>query len=327
MIALLIQLSALAALAQSETDMNAQKDKTPADLAERYVRSFQEGKDFMPPSTGLSQQSEPDTEALRVLDHHLLEEGADVRENIVDLLADIGTQCADPAGNGASSIKNKRVIELLSGAGLAKADVAREQAMRYLRKLVLRADLAAQSSAYAQALEMKPTNEAFLLVAKAGALEARDVVNKLAERDDWRNEQAALVAKASLGDAAVNARYLEALEVAKTAGDAFDFGNAIQVLSLIATPQAVKVVAENMRTPLVHDVPMVIGRSMRLAVLEGLMYNYPDRIELYPGSIIAEADYTRAENFCEQELGAVFNSPKPPFMTYKGYPAPVPVSK
>ena len=64
-------------------------------------------------------------------------------------------------------------------------------------------------------------------------------------------------------------------------------------------------------------------KSVRLNVLEALLYNFPDQPVLYPNNINSEADYTAAERFCTATLGVVYRNPPPPFLKYRAFPIPL----
>ena len=56
---LLLALPTLVTIALSRSRMNQQNDKSPTQVAEGYVRSFQEGRGFIPPCSGLLHNGEP----------------------------------------------------------------------------------------------------------------------------------------------------------------------------------------------------------------------------------------------------------------------------
>ena len=75
------------------------------------------------------------------------------------------------------------------------------------------------------------------------------------------------------------------------------------------------------RSPMTILVPNAYEKSVRLNVLEALLYNFPDQTVLYPNNIISEKDYTAAEEFCTKTLGVTYTTPPPPFMTIRGFPS------
>ena len=302
--------------------MAQQLGKAPVEIAERYVEEFKRGNELVRPSHGLLPGGQPDQEALRLLGDNLRNEGAEVRENIVNLLADIGTQSLSLRVTGIEAMTDPGVISQLAQHGLSKTDVARERAMELLRKYCLEASLKNESVHVRRALVEKPTTELLLLVAKAKMLEMKDALEELEKQEEWGNDEALLIAMASLGDTAVTNRFLKELDDANTAADPKEFGRVIRILSLIGTPEILRTVAENMRTPLVLRVVGSYEKTMRFAVLEGLSYNFPVEPVLYPNYIITEEDFREAEEFCERTLGAQYKLPVPAFMTYRGHPEP-----
>lgn len=298
--------------------------ESPMQSAEDYLRAFRHGETFKSPASGLSINGKPDPAAVRVLAEALANEEPHVRENIVALLADLGINTDPLQPEGAEVVRDKQILDALAGPGLAQADLGREAAMDALRKLATVPDLAARGEAITAALEAEPTEEAFLLVAKAKPAAAGPVVDELAAQPEWQEVEAVKIAKAALGDEQAEDEFLAALDAAETAGDAEAFARALGPVALVGTPRSLKAIGSRMRTPLIIEVPGAFEKSARLNVMEALLYNFPDRPILYPNNVVHESDYIKVERFCEAQLGVVFDQPRPPFLTYFGHPIPLP---
>ncbi len=216
-------------------------------------------------------------------------------------------------------IRNPQVLDLLAGSGLVKADLGRETAMASLRKLATSQDLARFEDAFTAALDRTPTPEALLLVARAKPAKARDIVDRLAKLPNWRRTEELRIARAALGAEEVENQYLATADGAK---DGPALANALYPLSLIGTTRSLKAIAGHLRTPWTINMPGAYEKSVRLNVIEALLYNFPDQPIFNPNNINAEADYTAAEQFCARTLGVFFHGPPPPFLTYRGYPIP-----
>jgi hypothetical protein len=288
--------------------------------AQDYIAAFRRGEDFTRPTTGVIVDGQPNGAALQLLGQELAVADPSVREKIVALLVDMGLRTDPLTPKGAEVLRNPQIIALLAGAGLAKPDLGREAAMDALRKLVTRPDLARFEDAFVKPLVDAPTEEAFLLVAKAKPQKAKVLVDRLAKSPQWKEVEAAKIARAALGAKDVEDEYLAAADAA-TDGKAL--ARALGPLALMGTPRSLKAIAERLRTPLTIHVPGAFEKSVRLNVLEALLYNFPDQPVLYPNNINAEADYTAAERFCTQTLGVTYKTPPPPFLTYRGYPIPL----
>jgi len=288
--------------------------------AQEYIAAFQRGEDFTPPSTGVFSGGQPDESALQILGKELAVANPSVRENIVKLLVDMGRRTDPLTPKGADVLRHPQIIALLVGAGLAKPDLGREAAMDALRKLVTQPDLARFGYAFTKALSDAPTEEAFLLVAKAKPQKAKALVDRLAMLPKWKEVEAAKIARAALGAKDVEDEFLA---VAEAATDGKALAWALGPLALMGTPRSLKAIAERLRTPLTIDNPGAFEKAVRLNVLEALLYYFPDQPVLYPNNIITEADYTAAERFCSQTLGVTYSNPPPPFLTYRGYPIPL----
>lgn len=290
--------------------------------AQEYIAVFRRGEDFTPPSTGLIVNGQPDSSALQQLGQELSAGEAAVREKIVDLLVEIGLRTDPLTPKGAEVLRHPQIIALLAGPGLTKSDLGREAAMDALRKLVTPSDLSRYETEFTRAISEEPTEEAFLLIAKAKPLKAKPVVDQKANMPQWQDMEAVKIAQAALGNEAIEKEFLAAAAEAEAGEDGPTLAHALGSLALIGTPRSLKAIAERLRTPLTIHIPGAFEKSVRLDVLEALLYNYPDHPELYPNNIITEADYFAAERFCTQTLGVTYTAPSPPFMTYRGYPIP-----
>jgi len=288
--------------------------------AQEYIDAFRCGEDFTPPSIGVFSGGQPDESSLQILGKELDVANPSVRENIVKLLVDMGKRTDPLTPKGADVLRHRQIIALLAGAGLAKPDLGREAAMEALRKLVTRPDLARFEADLVKVLGDAPTEEAFLLVAKAKPQKTKVLVDRLSKLPEWKEVEAAKITRAALGDKDVEDEFLAAADAA-TDGKAL--AQALGSLALIGTPRSLKAIAERLRTPLTIHIPGAFEKSVRLNVLEALLYNFPDQPVLYPNNIITEADYTAAERFCIKTLGVTYTDPPPPFLTYRGYPTPL----
>lgn len=292
-----------------------------SESAARYIDSFQRGEQFSPPAKGLIVNGQVDTAALQILGNGLATEGGEVREKIIELLVSVGQQVDPLTARGTIVLRHPQIIELLVYPGMIKADLGRNAAMDALRKLVLASDLQRYGAIFTKALDDFPSEDAFLLVAKAKPQPAKVVVDKLMLLPTWKNLEAARIARAALGDVAVENEFLAAVDAAH---EPEALAHALGSIALIGTPRSLKVLAEQLRTPLIIDKPGAFKKSVRLDVLEGLLYNFPDQPVLYPNNINNDQDYAAAESFCSNTLGAVYNSPRPAFMKYGVVPFPMP---
>lgn len=292
--------------------------------ARAAIAALERSEDVRASWPGLVVNGQPDPETVVALGDELAVAGPEMREKIVRLLVDLGRSTDALTPRGVDVIRHRHIIELLSGPGLAKPDLGREAAMDALRKLVTHADLASFGEAYVKSLESAPSEEAFLLVAKAKPLAAKPVVDRLASLPRWKPVEAARIARAALGDIAIESEFLLIANNAEAASDGKALARALGTLGLIGTAGTLKAVAERLRTPITVLVPNASEESVRLSVLGALLYNFPDHPELYPNNIITDEDYAAAERFCTTTLGVTYTKPRPPFMKYRPFPIPLP---
>lgn len=301
---------------------NQQDQNDPSQNANDYIAAFKRGEDFRSPSRGIIIDGKPDSMAVWILGRELAFGTSSVRENIVALLVDIGVSSDTLQPRGAEVLRNLQIIEILAGAGLVKPDLGREASMDALRKLVTQPDLARYTDSFIKAIENAPSTEAFLLIAKSKPARARTLVDQLATSPEWKDVEEVKIAHAALGAKDIEDEFLAKADAAEEAKDGNAFSEALVPLALIGTQRSLKAIAVRLRTPLIFEVPGAYEKSVRLNVLEALLYNFPDQPVLYPNNIITEDDFTAAEVFCIRTLGVTYTTPPPPFMTYFGYPTP-----
>ena len=318
LISIFVVLTCSTAVAQAAR--GASQEMAMPKNAQEYIAAFKRGEVFTPPAVGVFADGQPDPAALRLLGEALAEDNPAVREQVVALLVEMSVRTDPLTPQGAEVLRNPQIIALLARDGLAKPDGGREAAMDALRKLVTYRDLAKFGDDFAQALDRAPTDEAFLLVAKAKPQSARATLEKLAQTPKWRDAENAKIARAALGAESIESEFLAA---AGASNDGKSLARALGPLALIGTARCLKAIAERLRSPLIIDMPGAYKKSVRLNVLEALLYNFPDQPELYPNNIRKPEDYTAAEQFCAITIGVMYTTPPPPFLTYRGYPIPL----
>lgn len=282
-----------------------------------YITAFKSGGYISDPLSDFIQDGRPDPAVLEQLNRKLSEADPEDREAIVDLLVQLGLKTDPLTPKGAEVLRNQQIIAILSRAGLARDDLGQYAAIDALRKLVKRSDLAPHADAIVKTLLTSPSEQAFLLAAKAKPVKEKVQVEQLARSPQWEEVEEARITRAALGDMEIEDEFLAKLDEVKDGKGLID---ALAPLSLMGTPQSLKAVASHLRTPLTIVVPNQYEKSVRLNVLESLLYNFPDKPQLYPNNIFTDADYRAAERFCTETFGVTYTSPPPPFMTYRGFP-------
>lgn len=315
------------ALMAQEAGCDKTKRTTMSTSAQEYIAAFKRGENFVPPAKGVFAGGQPDEAALQVLAGELAVAEPNVRENIVDLLVDMGRSTDPLTKQGADVLRHPRILEILAGPGLAKPDMGREAAMDALRKLATQRDLARFDTAFTNALALEPTSEAFLLVAKAKSHKAKELIDRLMKLPKWQEMESAKIANAALGSTEDEEKFLAAAAAAVAANDGKALAAALGPLSLMGTQRSLKFIAEQLRSPLTIDIPgHMPGRSVksvRLNVLDALLYNFPDQPVLYPNNINRDEDYRAAERFCSATLGTVYKDPPPPYLKFGNIPEPM----
>lgn len=289
--------------------------------AQQYVTAFRSGEAFNRPAKGVTHDGQIDAEALALLSRELEGSAPEVREKIVGLLVDAAVQADPLTRSGAEALRDPQVIAVLAGPGLGRVDVGRDAALDALRKLATPRELARHGTRFVRSLEEAPTSDGFLLVAKAKPQGAQPLVTRLAQLPPHAGTEAARIALAALGAKDIESQFIAAVQAA---ADGPALARSVGPLGLIGTLRSLQVVALQLRTPLtIHQIG-AFEKSVRLNVLEALYYNFPDQAVLYPNNILNPASYAAAEDFCIKTLGVQYTTPPPPFLTYRGYPIPMP---
>ena len=267
--------------------------------AQEYLAAFRRGEDFQVPAIGVIVNGQPDDSALQLLGQELAVADPNVRENIVRLLVDMGRRTDPLTPKGADVLRHPADYWLLPAPDWPNR-ISGGRRPWTPRRLATQSDLARFGDGFTKALEDGPTEEAFLLVAKAKPKRAQELVDRLARSPRWNELEAAKIARAALGAKGVEDDFL-------AAADAATDGKASRPRARPARPdrysRSLRAIAERLRTPLTIDMPGAFEKSVRLNVLKALLYNYPDQPVLYPNNIITEADYTAARALLYQGTG------------------------
>jgi len=141
---------------------------------DQYIAAFKSSEYISDPLRGFIKEGQPDPALLDQLDRKLAETLPEDREAIVDLLVKLGVETDPLAAKGAEVLRNQRIISILAGAGLAKADLGQYAALDALRKLVSHRDLTPHETAIVQLLVKSPSEEAFLLAAKVKPVKEKE---------------------------------------------------------------------------------------------------------------------------------------------------------
>lgn len=291
--------------------------RTHVTRAEEQLQRFRQGERFKEAGTTFLVEGKPDPQALGTFIEALRVEKEPVREQAARALVTTG-YAADPLHQaGVRLLRDERIVSALIEHGLSKQGPTRDYVLQVLQESVPAGLLQAHGVRLVEALR-QPSNELLLIIAKAKIPEARPTVEALAGVQEWAGSEELEIARAALGDTALQQRYIDAFLKEK---DPEKKAQLAGPLGWIGTQAALRALASEMRTPLVIEVPMALRRSVRLDVMAALSYNYPDKLILYDNAIQDDEGYARVERFCEETFGIQWKTPRPPFLTVEGFPA------
>jgi hypothetical protein len=263
-----------------------------------------------------------DSQALNALRKELATAQPEVRENIANLLANIGFQLSDLYPQEVI-IEDTKIIEILATEGFAKDDRGTSKSIDILRFNCTEEALRIQNPKFVAQLEKSPSYSLFLLVAKAKAIEANATIKRLINDPRWEKDEDFNVAQAALGNTEVEDIFIKNARKASDAKKGEELAEALRLLGLIGTRRSMLAIASYVRTPVNEERPR-FKRSVRLKALDALRYNFPAALVLSGDSISSQKDYDAAEKFITEKLGYVFKGPPPAFFTNQPFPIPMP---
>jgi len=195
------------------------------------------------------------------------------------------------------------------GAGFALPSLSGEYAGTALLNLVPPRLLAEHRWTLALLAGRHPDRLSLELAAKARAAEA------LPRLKDWRPEWVGgdgllrLAVLGALGDAECERQLLGAFAREKDPGRRMDM---VRCLGVLATKDALKAVAEELRSTVEIRDPKAGLRRMRFEAVDALRISHPDNRLCYTPLLKTDADWEALERFCANEYGAAFKGARPP---------------
>lgn len=305
--------------AVSSARSTGDKENSTMAIANEVIERLRRGEPFKRGVEAfLRPDGTPDPAGLAEIAEALRTTPEPAREGLVRLLVAIGRQVDPLRKAGGNLLRDPAVIALLVTPGLAVPGGGRDHALDALEASTPRELLAPHHEAIAKDLEERPGTSALSLVAKAKPPQAKDVVDKLAGSPSFAGSEALDVAKAALGDTAVEKRLVDAFLATQVPEEKIRLA---AVLGRVATPAALSALASEMRTDLVYEMPAVMMRSVRLDILAAISKSYPDRPLLWDNAISSDEDYAKIEAFLETTFGTKWKKPRPPYLTIQGFPS------
>jgi len=297
------------------------KESEKLSQVQEQIRKFRTGEEFRGDAGVYLVNGRPDAAVLGDLRTALGREEESVREQICRLIAEIGKK-ADPLhAKGGNLIRDRAVISLLAAEGLSRETAARDLCVGYLQECVPAAALKEFGKQLAGNLRMWPDTRLLLVIAKAKPPEAAEVVDSLMMNPVWAAKIETILASAALGDKNIEERAIRRFNVAAVPEEKAE---AAKHLGFIGTQAALEALASGMRTDLVIEMTGVSRRSVRIFVIEGLRYNYPDKTFLFSNAVRSDTDYETIEKFCEETFGTKWKERRPPFLWIEGFPSEPP---
>lgn len=241
------------------------------------------------------------------------------------LIVDLGRPVV-PAGSSAPEhlapiVTNPAVVAYLAKTlKEANADL-RDEAGAVLADQVPEPALRANANAILEALRQYPgTTGGALILGRIGSAEAKKLVDSV-EGLRLTSPEDTEIAVARLGDKQAEERVIKGYQ---TAADARSKGRESVRVGYIATPNAVKTLARDMRTSESYVWRMNSRRSLRIYLIAGLHRAFLNEPVFWKPYYKPEDDsyYERIEAWLESHLGVKWTEPRPPFLYEEDAPLP-----
>ncbi|MFN2548101.1 MAG: hypothetical protein ABR567_11760 [Myxococcales bacterium] len=239
------------------------------------------------------------------------------RRNALEVLVDAARRADSLYAIGGNLIRDPRVVDVLTGTALERRDAVRGDGLDALLASVPAPLLHERGEALLENLRLFPDETALTVIAKTKPEKGADVAEGIARSPAFAGTESGLVARAALGNRDVEQRLIEEFLLEK---DPLEKERRARVLGMIGTPAAQRALALELRSPLVFEIPHVLRRSVRLAVLEALRQSFPEEPSLIETQIEDDAGYERAEKFLEKALGIAYPNPRPSYLKIEGFP-------
>ncbi len=203
--------------------------------------------------------------------------------------------------------------EAEAGGGLdPEANVnlsARTYAKAALLSLVPPGLLAEHRRAIAGLADGKPGGTDLELIAKARAVEALPAVRKAGFPPGRDGELLRLAVLGALGDAPSAEKLVDDFRKERDPARRLEM---IHYLGVLATREALRAVAGELRSPFELEDGKLGTRRMRFEAVDALRISHPENRLCYTPRLRTDADWEALEKFCAEEYGATFSGERPP---------------
>ena len=252
----------------------------------------------------------PTSEALSELGAELRQNpSAAMREQVVKILVNLAVE-TDPF----HCLRHRRILSILLHDTPVAIDEAYRLALDRIALLASPSVLVEFGTTLGKLVSQAPLPELFLVVAKAKAVEALPAMQVLEKDPRWAQDAHFRIAQAALGDQSEEDFFTKRFLATTDPREKMDF--AIPV-SQIGTASALKVLAEEMRSPLVLRIPQAFEMSVRIEIARAIHFDFPEQPFLL--QIRSDEDYERIELFCQLQFGAQWTRPRPAFLASKSF--------
>ncbi len=285
------------------------------------IKQFRAGEEFRGDIGQFISGGSPKSTRLEELRRALVDEDDETRELILQLVAEIGMAVDPLYEDGGRLIRDRLILSILIDDGLSRRGVSRNYCLSTLQHAVPPSLLNQYGDKLAANLRAMPDPTLLLVIAKAKARQAAEVVERLMEDPRWSNSLEGRIAAAALGNTKIEQSYVSRF---REESDPHQKAEYARYLGFIGTEPALKALAGEMRTDLIIENPGVTIRSVRIFIIEALSYNFPEKTFLWDNAVEDDEGYARIERFCEETFGTTWDVERPPFLWIQGFPSEPP---
>ena len=280
----------------------------------QFIDDLQNERKFSDASFIVRDISKADSDAIKNV---LLKTESSYREDVVNALVEIGLKSHPFSNQYIYEINHPQIIGLLFYAATAKYDSASGYTLEKLRNVVAPQNLTENVERDIDFFVRYIESETILTVAKAKPPSAQKVIKAIEGHPAWNKTTEYKILKAAVSSPQDEDEFIQAFTMAKTGEE---FVKTLEPLYLSGTSKSLRTMCQYFRSPLLVDwgpsgpygVPQ---KSVRLYIMDGFRYNFPDNIIFHSQNVQSDEDYQVVENFCEERFGIQWSEPRPEFLT------------
>lgn len=272
---------------------------------EAQVEAFRSGEVYQGDFRSLVVPSE---ESLHVIARTLrFDPSPTIRLQLVKLLVNLAMEL-----DRSHLLRHPGILAILLDDASIRDDEAYRFALDRIFTLTPPSSLLEYSRTLAFLAAEAPAPELFLVIAKAKAIHARELIVGLSKDPQWIASDERKIACAALGDLQLESDYVQRFQQTYDPQEKIDLAKR---LGWIGSRYCLKALASEMRSSITYRISHIYEASIRPEIAKAIQYCYPETELL--SHIESDEDYGKIEEFCQSEFQTQWKYPRPPFLTIR----------